>query len=445
VDGIKALAAAQNTARNGSGPAPLEDVAPKTLAEVMATFERWLYLPDTGALEFVLATVAANRLPQDPVWGLVVGPPSSGKTELVMSTAKLPNVHLAATLSEAALLSGSPKKDRAAGATGGLLRQIGEFGILLHKDFTSILSMHRDARAAALGALREIFDGSWTRPLGADGGRVLHWEGKAGLLAGCTQTIDSHHSVMATMGDRFLLYRVPPVERQEQAKQGLRHGRSGAAMRRELAEAVAGLFAGIPEDAAPRELSDEDTDRLIVLADLTTAARSAIERDGFSREIELVPDMEAPARLAKQLRCALDGLDVIGSNRSTAWRIVTKASLDSIPAVRLAALNALLAEDGWLTTTAVENAIRYPNRRTMRTLEDLLAHGLLERDTSSKPYKWRLGEHTASLMREARGSTEMSGEAQEPPFQSSESGALNHPHRIDDDFSVQPSLAGEDG
>jgi hypothetical protein len=41
-------------------------------------------------------------------------------------------------------------------ATGGLLRQIGERGILVIKDVTSILSMHREMRSAILAALREI-------------------------------------------------------------------------------------------------------------------------------------------------------------------------------------------------------------------------------------------------------------------------------------------------
>jgi len=43
------------------------------------------------------------------------------------------------------LLSGTPTKEKAADARGGLLREIGAFGYLVLKDFTSILSMHRDA------------------------------------------------------------------------------------------------------------------------------------------------------------------------------------------------------------------------------------------------------------------------------------------------------------
>jgi hypothetical protein len=107
------------------------------------------------------------------------------------------------------LLSGASAKERASDAHGGLLKLVGEFGILMFKDFGSVLSMQRDSLAAVLAALREIYDGEWTRHLGTDAGRTLHWQGKMGLVAGCTPTIDRHHAVMGAMGERFVLYRPP--------------------------------------------------------------------------------------------------------------------------------------------------------------------------------------------------------------------------------------------
>jgi hypothetical protein len=68
-------------------------------------------------------------------------------------------VHPAVTITEAALLSGTPKKEMASGAKGGLLREIGPAGIIVAKDFGSVLSMHRGARSTVLAALREVYDG----------------------------------------------------------------------------------------------------------------------------------------------------------------------------------------------------------------------------------------------------------------------------------------------
>ena len=58
-----------------------------------------------------LATIAANLLPGDPLWLMLVGASSGGKTEVLIAATRLAGVWLAAVLSEAALLSGTPKRD----------------------------------------------------------------------------------------------------------------------------------------------------------------------------------------------------------------------------------------------------------------------------------------------------------------------------------------------
>ena len=132
---------------------------------------------------------------------LLVGPPGGGKTEVLTAIYPLHDTRPVGTFTEAALLSGTPKREKAADATGGLLREIGDFRILVCKDFGTVLSMHREARGRALAALREIYDGGWTRDVGTDGGRKLPWSGKVGLVGGCTPTIDRHHVVMGAMGE----------------------------------------------------------------------------------------------------------------------------------------------------------------------------------------------------------------------------------------------------
>jgi hypothetical protein len=446
------MTATENLRRNMGALAGESAAARMRLDDVVATYRRWMHLPDPGVLYFTLGAVAANLLPGDPIWGLVVGAPGSGKTEALMGASKLPHVHEAGTLTEASLLSGSPKRDHGPKATGGVLRQIGAFGIILCKDFGSVLSMHRDARSSVLAALREVYDGSWTRLLGTDGGRALRWEGKAGLIAGCTPIIDRHSAVMAAMGDRFILYRPPQVHRNKQAHQAIVRGKA-VEMRRELAQEMAGLFAALNEPE-PRALTEGDIERLIVLSDFATRARSAIERDGYSRDIVLIPDPEMPARLAVGLRGLLDGLDVIGLERGESWRVVAKAALDSVPALRLAAIERLHEATGELSTTDAA-ASDYPTTTVRRALEDMAALGLCERRTQGqgKADMWALTDESRKHLdairgafpksREAQGGTvpEKSGGVSKAP----ESPSNNHPHRIDDDFSgkVQSDLIGQ--
>jgi hypothetical protein len=300
------------------------------LAATVAVFRRWLHLPDPSALLAVLGAVAANRLPGDPVWLLLVGPPGGGKSELLQSLGVLPDVHPTATLTEAALLSGAPKREHAKDASGGLLRTIGQSGIILSKDFGSVLSMHRDGQAQVLAALREIYDGDWTRHVGTDGGRTLRWRGKVGLIAGCTPAIDRHHAVIGAMGERFVLFRLPPADAEQQGHRALAHAGQEAKMRAELGTAVATLFDGKATELPER--TERDADRLVRLAALVARCRSAVERDGYTREVELIPEPEAPTRLVVVLDRLLAGLLSLGVDQDAARRVVGHSALDSIPA-----------------------------------------------------------------------------------------------------------------
>ena len=407
-----------------------------TLADVVEIFRRWLFLPDARPLLVVLGTVAANLLEGDPVWTLIVGTPGSGKSEILQALGGLPNVHPVATLTEPALLSGTTKKDRAADSSGGLLRTIGAQGLILCKDFGSVLSMHRDGRAQVLAALREIYDGSWTRHVGVDGGRALSWSGRVGLVAGCTPTIDRHHAVMGAMGERFILFRLSAVDAPEQSRRALAHAGKETAMRSELAAAVGRLFAGgVPYQ--PRERTDADDERLIGLATLIVRCRSAVERDGYTREIELIPGAEAPTRLVVVLARLLAGLDAIGCPRDIGWQVVTKAALDSIPEIRRDAIEVLYLSGLPVDTGSVAESLSYPTTTTRRALEDLSAYGIArcEHGGNGKADRWSLSDFALKLYSIARTVPETS---------EGMSSLFNSPfHAYDDKSGTVPESEGE--
>jgi hypothetical protein len=363
-----------------------------TLSDTHAVFRQWLHLPDTGALDAVLGAVAANRIEGDPVWLLLVGPPGGGKSEILAAVSELDDAHPAGTLTEASLLSGTPKRDHADNARGGLLRNIGDYGLIVAKDFGSVLSMNRDARAQLLAALREVYDGAWTRHVGTDGGKTLGWRGKVGMVGGVTPTIDRHHAVMGAMGERFVLYRLPEIDPDTQARRALSHAGKEKQMRHELSNTVQQLLEH--SSAKPRPLTEHALTRLIGLATLVVRARSAVERDSYSREIELVPGPEAPTRLIVVLDRMLAGLDVIGLPRAAAWQVVQKCAMDSVPALRLAVIHSL--EGGQKDTNQVASDVRHPSSTTRRALEDLTAHSLVEqeRQGDGKAHLWSLSAFT---------------------------------------------------
>jgi hypothetical protein len=335
--------------------------------------------------------VAANKLPGDPVWTGIIAPPSSAKTEILNALSLLPDIHPTATLTPASLLSGTPKKSRAKDAKGGLLREIGDFGIIVMKDFGSVLTMHREARGEVLAALREVYDGAWTRHLGTDGGLTLHWEGKVGLVFGATPALDSHHSVIGAMGERFLLCRLETAGIAEQAARARQHsGKRTGEMRREMAEAVAALFAGAARE--PRELTEDEGLRLDQLACRAVQIRSTVERDPYSREIENVHGVEGPARLVLTLERLLAGLDVLGLDRARAFEVVEQVAMDSVPTIRRDALH-YVEQHPASTTKDVGEALGLPTTTVRRALEDLAAYKLVRRkgEGPGKADLWEAG------------------------------------------------------
>jgi len=381
----------------------VQTISPQ-LAQTVEVFRRWLYLPDPSVLFAAAGSIAANRMAGDPVWLLIVGPPGGGKSETIQAFGGLPHIHAASTLTEASLLSGTPKRERQDDTKGGLLRVIGDFGIMLLKDFTSVLSAQRDERARVLSALREIYDGSWTRHVGVDGGRTLHWEGRVGMLAGVTPTIDRHHGVMSAMGERFVFFRLPNVDVGEQARMAMAHAGRELAMRRELGEAVQSLMSG--DLSHGRELSHEESERLVSLSMLVVRGRSAVERDNYTREIEMLGEPEAPTRIIVVLKRLLQGMEAIGCDTETAWGVTTKVALDSMPQLRRQLLEFLEDETDAVETGVLAEMAQCPTTTTRRALEDLQVYRLIERSSqgSGKSDVWWLSDFTHDRLSEIGGS-----------------------------------------
>jgi hypothetical protein len=355
------------------------------MPQVEAIYAEWLHDEDRVVTRVAHAVYVANMaLPGDPVWIMFVGGSGWGKTERIAPLGIMPHVEAVSTLSgEAALLSATARKDRAEHATGGLLRQVGHRGILAIKDFTSILEMDRTERGKVLAALREVYDGRWDRHVGAEGGQTLTWQGKCGLLAGCTTAIDRAHAVMNDMGPRSLLLRLPPASLDRAAGSALDHMGREAEMRADLAAATAGLLTHLPGDE--HKITDQVRAGLIGLASLTSQARSPVHRD-WKGEIELVGDAEAPTRIIKQLGQLWRACGVLGIGEAESWEVVRRCALDSIPKLRGAAIRYLAgrpAEAGGVpgpaTTTAVGAGVAHPSRTVRRALEDLTAHKVVTR------------------------------------------------------------------
>lgn len=352
-----------------------------TLTRACEVFAKWLGPEyDRDAMLTLLAALAAHRMGGDPVWLLIVSGSGAAKTETVNSAHTMHGAHTISTItSEGALLSASSKKDRAKDASGGLLNEIGDDGIIIVKDFTSILSMNRDARAAVMAALREIYDGAWVRKVGTDGGKSLEWRGRVTVAGAVTTAWDAAHSVIASMGDRFVLKRIDSnINRVAFGARAIGNTGNEAAMRAELGAAVADVMAAIAKGHSRIELTEEELYTLLHAADLVTRARTAVEYD-YRGQPDMAHAPEAPTRFAKQLAQIFCGAVAVGVDREASLRLAVDCARDSMPPIRLQIIDYVAAHPA-STTADVTRGIDQPRTTVDRQLQSLHLLGVLTVD-----------------------------------------------------------------
>ncbi len=369
------------------------------LGNVISIWRNWFHSPDPALLFASLGTIAGHMLPGPPVWLMLVGQASSGKTEVIMASSGVPReivpTALVSSLKESSMLSGTPAKERTKKSTGGILPQLEPQGVLLLKDFTSVLQMDRDERGKCLAALREVYDGEWTRPVGTDGGRELHYKGKCSALGGVTPVIDNYHSVMVSMGERFMYFRLPLVNGYAQARVAMENAPWHSMIQESTRAAVSELFQSLVIPDTLPTLDGDDLYRMTALANIITVCRAPVERDPRTHEILSISPPEGPARVSKSLNQLFQGMQVIGVHRDESWRIISKVAMDSMSAVRLMIIQTLSMGEGAnsfpsYTSEQVSTILKYPATPIRRALEDLETTQFIARNKTEKSHTWAL-------------------------------------------------------
>jgi hypothetical protein len=193
---------------------------------------------------------------------------------------------------------------------------------------------------------------------------------------------DSHHAIVGTLGDRFVLFRIEamPDEQLEKCQLGLGERTS---VERELTQAAADLLASLPDPLpAPQRMNTGEYAALKRVIRLAIRLRAGVVRDAYKRDIDDVHDPEGPARLILALQQLFAGLVLIGIARDEACRILEQAALDSTPRLRLKAFNGLT--DDWHSTSEIAAEVNLPRMTMKRVLEDLTAQKLAVREEKVK-------------------------------------------------------------
>jgi hypothetical protein len=359
-----------------------------TLKEINSIIEETYLVEDKMFSKLVIACTVGNRLHLAPIWLFIVGPSGSGKTEFLNMVKDCKWMIPISSMTPNTFASGQATK----GKETSLLLQIPvkKGGILLLKDFTSMMSLHRDARTQIMGQFREVYDGAYLKRFG--NGHIVSWKGQLGLLAGVTDVIYSSRELYSAMGERFIMYAPIVPDRAEVARRAMDNIRDMPARRKRISDAVK-EYLDVDMDPiienyrknGPPDTPEELKDAVSKLAEFATRARSPVERDLFSRSKDITYAFmaEMPTRLAEQLVSVGIGLMVVNEMEGSGCvllpedkKLLHSITLDCIPPVRRHVLERLTA---YYQTTCLAMAqdLKYPVDTVKKWLEDMTVLGVL--------------------------------------------------------------------
>lgn len=375
----------------------LNNLEPISFEQLTEVFNKWMIIPDEGIVKFLCAFYFANDLARKALWAIIIGPSGGGKTELLNAFLDLPKIENISMLTPNTFLSGMPGKN-----DSSLLPKL-TGKIMLFKDFTTVLSMQRDAKGEIFSQLREIWDGSMKKNFG--NGRIATWEGKVSLLAASTQAIDLTQQSNTHLGERFINYRIIMPERKEVAMRSLNNDPEQEKMAVELKNAVFAFFKGYEMEEILKTLPQIDQDlkeELVNLANFSTMARSGVIRDfGMKKDVIFVPAAEMPTRFTQQLSSLATALMIINRGKLTDLdkRILYKSSLDSIPQTNKMVINEMAKADNQ-TTAEIATALGYPTEPIKIYLENLAMLKVCRRiKEMGRGDRWTMNEEFTDIVR----------------------------------------------
>jgi hypothetical protein len=265
-------------------------------AAVVRVLRKHYHEPDIKAARALYAAVAAHDLAGQPVWPMAIAPPGSMKSELITALEGMPNVFLVDALTTKTFLSGQIPDDRTpTDRKASLLHRIGESGIILIPDFSTVQSMKSEDRTTILATLRKIFDGKFSKEFGT-AEKVEAWSGRITVVVGTTPEIDRTRAATQALGERFVMVRWPRAGVEAARKAILQDPKKVHA---EVRAAVHRLLTDLP----PGDVAIADTwqDRIVKLAEIAVLGRTNVHRNPTTKEIEEEPQPESATRLSQQL------------------------------------------------------------------------------------------------------------------------------------------------
>lgn len=370
------------------------------IEQVNTVYFDTFFTSDKGIIPLIAAITISTKTKRDPVWLLIIGPPGNGKSEIVSILYKVPYVHQVSNLTENTLLSGMKS---VTGETS-LLKKIGSNGMIVMKDYTTILSMRSERKEMIEAQMREVFDGYVTKKTG--NGNDPEWRGKINFIGAVTEEIYAHGS-MAAKGMRALNY-VMDISTDDTRKMMAYRARKNTNNISEKRDELQDVFKQyieffiknkLPKPGEQITLDEQLEKDIIDLCNFTTKAMSSTTRN-FRGELELVHSATAPTRMSQEIFCVAEMFHLMydGNIPDYCKKVLYKLAIDTIPKQRRIVIEALTRYKE-TPVRALSEHIGYPEETVIKWLEDLNSLDVIARrkDIAKSAVNWFLRDEYKDL------------------------------------------------
>lgn len=364
---------------------------------------KYLYTEDDGMLRIALASIIATRMnTNDPVWMILIGPSSSGKSQVLRPLALTDEkfIHRVDDMTENTLLSGM--KVKAGNKDISLLKRIGSRGIIVISDFTVIFSKNSETKNSILGQLRMVYDGEVTKYSGTNS-EPLKWRGSLGILAGSTPSIYTHFEDVADMGERFIYYRMKDYDIEKATRLSLGRTVFGKELDEKLSELYERYIRESLKDIGKiPDITPEVNERILHIAMFASLLRTPTHYDKYAKAIDKVPVPEMPMRVALQLSALAKALMVMKHADTGSWELeeddilhIEWCAYSLANEERRACLRILAnrSYDNNIQTQTIADEIGLSTEITKMNLQHLSAIGVIQRTGDMGGLKWSMGSY----------------------------------------------------
>jgi len=365
-----------------------------TLEDVVNKVEA--YIPNTlTALKVVLAAALAGKYKNNlMLWMLLVGVPSSGKTDLVRLIKGVPFAYYLDNMTLNAFISG--ERATSTSKVYDLLPQLDNKCFIV-KDWTSIFSLDEAMTKKIIGDMVGIYDKEFTK-FSSRRGQVSYSSEFSHIGCITPATLNRHTNYMNMIGPRFLFYVMPDLTTKEE-NTSFENILSGKTNRSYLEREAAIYVSSYLEQLAGKKSYELDSLSSAAKSYLKAASRvmsrcrgiALLEKVSFKNEEgknvqyydALDTQTEQPWRSVQQLVTLAKYLAIVSGNNQVGadeLSIIKDVVLSSMPANRSRALKVITAAKGSIDTKTLSRGAQIGYRTSLRLLDELVALEVLTKE-----------------------------------------------------------------